>query len=165
MGTTEETTERRLNSSVGYEQSVGFTLIELIVVIAIIAILAALLLPTLSRGKEKARAVVCLSNQKQILLKFRISTDADPTAMEWWAEEIGRTPEWICPCAPAKTTAPAWGNLETAWGPYVLPGTTPEGRTCVGSYAVNWWILPFFTHASPGHASSPSGFSSDTQIA
>ncbi len=83
----------------------GFTLIELLVVIAIIAILAAILFPVFAQAREKARAISCLSNTKQISLGVMM-----------YAQDYDESYPF------------AWGRYGTWWetvDPYIKAGVKP----------------------------------------
>lgn len=108
-------------------QKLAFTLIELLVVIAIIAILAAILFPVFAQAREKARAITCVSNEKQMgLALLQYVQDYDETLpIAQYLDTSGTNHDW-------------GGNID----PYVKNGVVSTPGSITGVNGI--WHCPSF---------------------
>ena len=147
----------------------GFTLIELLVVIAIIAILAAILFPVFAQAREKARAISCLSNLKQIGLGVMMyAQDYDETYPMKKVEpsppvdnEMGNRYDWasyswreaIGPYIKNGISNVTWISTDGKARPYVqggiwkCPSTPGDSRE---QYDINEWIAGAYAPGDNG---------------
>jgi len=147
----------------------GFTLIELLVVIAIIAILAAILFPVFAQAREKARAITCLSNTKQIGLAILMyAEDYDEGIVPWlspaqvattaftpaWDVEVNNR-LWTGKLQPYMKLGVGWGvNGQLAKGAFACPSWNAanweaaadradcDGNGTPGSSGIQNWLVP-----------------------
>jgi prepilin-type N-terminal cleavage/methylation domain-containing protein len=114
----------------------GFTLIELLVVIAIIAILAAMLLPALSKAKERAQRAKCASNERQLGLALLMYSTDNKEYLPWFPPDGTWLWDLARPTADAIVAAGAQPHV------FYCPGLTASvnDRDIFGSgNQVAWW--------------------------
>ena len=131
-----------------------FTLVELLVVIGIISILFAMLLPALNLVKNKAKAIACKNNLKQIgYACFSYSTENDGYVLPADLNDVGGYRSWInylyadlkskklfqCPSLADKECFDPYGGsavVDIKWGSYIM-NTIQTGKWCGASISTD----------------------------
>ena len=118
-----------------YDSSRAFTLVELLVVIAIIGLLAAILLPTLTATRERARQTVCLGNLRQfmnaITMYMNDFGDYPPWLSTLYPKYIDSKKVYVCPSDPdqgRKGPMPSWSTGSKYEEAADIPGGTDPAQ-------------------------------------